>query len=111
MCLKKKNLNGVRRNFRICLCLEIGLRPKEAIPHCEKAISVCQARVQRLKNESKNVSDSTSSSSSASGLDVQAEIETLTSLASELEKKVHKRVALVIQERIILFFRLFIILQ
>ncbi|PON54085.1 N-terminal acetyltransferase A, auxiliary subunit [Parasponia andersonii] len=73
-------------NFRICLCLEIGSQPQEAILYCQKAISVCQARTQRLKNEANNVSESTSSSS-ASDSNKQAEIETLTGLAGDLEKK------------------------
>ncbi|KAI7744871.1 hypothetical protein M8C21_027206 [Ambrosia artemisiifolia] len=38
-------------NFRICLCLEIASKVEESIPYCQKAISVCKARLQRLKNE------------------------------------------------------------
>lgn len=74
-------------NFRISLCLEIGSKPEEAIAYCQKAISVCQARIKRLNDESKNSSESTSSSTSASDTDKQAEIETLTGLAGDLEKK------------------------
>ncbi|WJX60845.1 hypothetical protein P8452_46003 [Trifolium repens] len=88
-------------NFRICLCLEVGSRPEEAIAYCEKAASVCKARLQRLTNEVKSFSDSASSASklerdeqtfpgsesNTSIVDKQAEIETLTGLASELEKK------------------------
>ncbi|XP_062102280.1 uncharacterized protein LOC133812375 [Humulus lupulus] len=73
-------------NFRICLCLEIGSQPQEAIQYCQKAISVCQARTQRLKNQANSVSESTSASST-SDTDKQAEIETLTGLAGDLEKK------------------------
>jgi HAT1-interacting factor 1 len=73
-------------NFRICLCLEIGSQPQEAMQYCQKAISVCQARTQRLKNQANSVSESTSSSST-SDTDKQAEIETLTGLAGDLEKK------------------------
>jgi nuclear autoantigenic sperm protein len=82
--------------------LEVGSRPEEAIAYCEKAASVCKARLQRLTNEVKSFSDSASSASklerdeqkfpgsesNTSIVDKQAEIETLTGLASELEKKV-----------------------
>ncbi|GAB2223998.1 hypothetical protein Droror1_Dr00004743 [Drosera rotundifolia] len=86
-------------NFRICLCLEIGSKAEEAIPYCQKAISVCKSRVHRLTDELKSSSTPASeiyndvdqsfvgSLSNNSGLDKQAEIETLTGLASELEKK------------------------
>lgn len=89
-------------NFRICLCLEIGSKPEEATPYCQKAISVCKSRVQRLMNEVKSVSES-ATSSTASELDQGvnsnvsesdnsvtekgAEIETLIGLCGELEKK------------------------
>lgn len=79
----------------MCLCLEIGSKPEEAIPYCQKAISICKSRMQRLANEVKNTSSGqapeTSSDSSVSGDSVahkEAEIETLTGLCSELEKKV-----------------------
>ncbi|KAK6152679.1 hypothetical protein DH2020_012318 [Rehmannia glutinosa] len=88
----------------ICLCLEIGSKPQEAIPYCQNAISVCKSRVQRLTNEVKNFSGPAETpTASESGLTVQqsssttvtgdsladkeAEIETLTGLCSELEKK------------------------
>ncbi|XP_059458685.1 uncharacterized protein LOC132188281 [Corylus avellana] len=89
-------------NFRICLCLEIGSKPQEAIPYCQKAIAVCKSRVQRLMNEVKSVSESTTSSSASevdqgvisstlhsdnSVTEKGAEIETLTDLCGELEKK------------------------
>ncbi|KAK7858720.1 protein hgv2 [Quercus suber] len=90
------------RNFRICLCLEIGSKPEEATPYCQKAVSVCKSRVQRLTNEVKIASESTTSST-ASELDQGvntnvsesdnsvtekgAEIETLIGLCGELEKK------------------------
>ncbi|CAL0311525.1 unnamed protein product [Lupinus luteus] len=87
-------------NFRVCLCLEVGSKPEEAFSYCQKAISVCKAQLQRLTNEVKSFTDSTSaaeldqdvqtSNGSESGnsiADKQAEIETLTDLSSELEKK------------------------
>ncbi|KAL9260322.1 Histone-binding protein N1/N2-like protein [Drosera capensis] len=81
-------------NFRICLCLEIGSKAEEAIPYCQKAISVCKSRVQRLTDELKSSSgpaseinndvdqSSVGSLSYNSGSDKQAEIETLTGLAN-----------------------------
>ncbi|GFQ01920.1 nuclear autoantigenic sperm protein [Phtheirospermum japonicum] len=91
-------------NFRICLCLEIGSKPQEAIPYCQKAISICKSRVQRLSDEVKNLSgpaetqtasesgqivqpSSSTSISVHSVKDKEAEIETLTGLCGELEKK------------------------
>ncbi|KAL8199370.1 hypothetical protein R6Q57_012938 [Mikania cordata] len=91
-------------NFRICLCLEIGSKGEEAIPYCQKAISVCKARLQRLASEIKCSSGSMASddiesagllgrqSSSASQTtdsvaDKEKEIEILTGLSTELEKK------------------------
>ncbi|CAN6698493.1 unnamed protein product [Malus baccata var. baccata] len=91
-------------NFRICLCLEIGSKPEEAIPYCQKAISTCRSRVRRLMLESRSFSESTTSSSASilePGVthssnvtesdnivtDKQAEIETLTELSGDLEKK------------------------
>ncbi|XWS33699.1 hypothetical protein CRYUN_Cryun22dG0105400 [Craigia yunnanensis] len=91
-------------NFRICMCLEIGSKPQEAIPYCQKAISVCKSQLQRLTNEVK-ISSGSASSSAASELDdgvqqsfngfqtvksvkdKEAEIETLAGLAEDLEKK------------------------
>ncbi|KAJ6774475.1 NUCLEAR AUTOANTIGENIC SPERM PROTEIN NASP -RELATED [Salix purpurea] len=90
-------------NFRICLCLEIGSKPQEAIPYCQKAIAVCQARLQRLIKEVK-ISTESATSSAVSELDEgvqrssnvqadksvtdkEAEIETLTGWSAELEKK------------------------
>lgn len=82
------------------MCLEIGSKPEEAIPYCQKAISVCKSRVQRLSDEAKNLSGSaeapTNSETGITGQlssgdavgDEKSEIETLTGLCSELEKKV-----------------------
>ncbi|KAL5557192.1 hypothetical protein UlMin_039428 [Ulmus minor] len=73
-------------NFRICLCLENGSNPEEAIIYCQKAISVCKARIQRLTDVAKSPSESTASSS-APEADKQVEIETLNGLSGDLEKK------------------------
>ncbi|KAK3223488.1 hypothetical protein Dsin_010513 [Dipteronia sinensis] len=91
-------------NFRICLCLEIGSKLEEAIPYCQKAISICKSRVQRLMSEVKSSAESATSSAASelddgiqqssnacqndkTLVDKEAEIETLTGLAEELEKK------------------------
>ncbi|XP_015964010.1 uncharacterized protein LOC107487827 [Arachis duranensis] len=100
-------------NFRICLCLEVGSRPQEAIPYCEKATSVCKARLHRLTEEVKRILDSTSSVSESqqnvqtsefenSVSDKQAEIETLKGLSSELEKKLEDLQQLVLNPKSIL---------
>ncbi|KAK1433016.1 hypothetical protein QVD17_09920 [Tagetes erecta] len=91
-------------NFRICLCLELASKAEEAIPYCQKAVSVCKSRLQRLRGEIERSSDSVPpasgesagllnrQSSSASQttnavVDKEKEIEILTGLSSELEKK------------------------
>ncbi|KAI3500535.1 hypothetical protein L1887_36357 [Cichorium endivia] len=85
-------------NFRICLCLEIGSKGQEAIPYCQKAISVCKSRLKRLKNEVENSGgncesgvlgrqSSNLSQTNDSVGEKEKEIEILTGLSSELEKK------------------------
>ncbi|KAK4760862.1 hypothetical protein SAY87_005755 [Trapa incisa] len=90
-------------NFRVCLCLEIGSKPSEAIPYCRDAISICKSRGERLTDELKALHESvpsavaasdTSATASSNGLlsnktseDKAAEIETLNGLITELEKK------------------------
>ncbi|KAJ0457614.1 putative tetratricopeptide-like helical domain superfamily [Helianthus annuus] len=91
-------------NFRICLCLEIGSKGEEAIPYCQKAISVCKSRLQRLASEIESLSgsiestkpesagvlarqSSSTSRTTDSVADKEKEIEILTGLSTELEKK------------------------
>ncbi|XP_074309127.1 uncharacterized protein LOC141643736 [Silene latifolia] len=91
-------------NFRICLCLEIGLKTEEAIPYCQKAVSACKSRVHRLMDVIKTTPASMPGSAASETTQVgchsavasqpddivastQAEIETLTSLLGDLEKK------------------------
>lgn len=82
--------------------MEVDSKPQEAIVYCQKATSVCKARLRRLTSEVESISDSTPASeldqdvqkcpgseSNISIVDKQAEIETLTGLSSELEKKVY----------------------
>ncbi|KAL8528616.1 hypothetical protein ACS0TY_006165 [Phlomoides rotata] len=106
-------------NFRICLCLEIGSRPEEAIPYCKKAISICKSRVERLKDEVKSFSEPAESpTASETGQSVQlssitsvssdslakkeAESETLNGLCGELEKKLEDLQQLVANPKSIL---------
>uniref|UniRef100_A0A6M2EH16 Tetratricopeptide SHNi-TPR domain-containing protein n=1 Tax=Populus davidiana TaxID=266767 RepID=A0A6M2EH16_9ROSI len=105
-------------NFRICLCLEIGSQPQEAIPYCQKAISVCKARLQRLVKELKSSTESATSSAVSeldegvqqssnvladkSVTDKEAEIETLSGLSAELEKKLEDLQQLVLNPESIL---------
>ncbi|RYQ80466.1 hypothetical protein Ahy_Scaffold1g106863 isoform D [Arachis hypogaea] len=88
-------------NFRICLCLEVGSRPQEAIPYCEKATSVCKARLHRLTEEVKRINVQTSEFENSVS-DKQAEIETLKGLSSELEKKLEDLQQLVLNPKSIL---------
>ncbi|KAG6775819.1 hypothetical protein POTOM_019318 [Populus tomentosa] len=106
------------RNFRICLCLEIGSQPQEAIPYCQKAIAVCKARLQRLIKELKSSTESATSSAVSeldegvqqssnvladkSVTDKEAEIETLSGLSAELEKKLEDLQQLVLNPESIL---------
>ncbi|EEF40066.1 protein HGV2 [Ricinus communis] len=106
-------------NFRICLCLEIGSKPQEAIPYCQRAISICKSRLQRLMNEVKDSSESAiasavselddgvQQSSNGSQIDVsvtdkEAEIETLTGLSGDLEKKLEDLQQLAVNPKSIL---------
>ncbi|XP_076932280.1 NASP-related protein sim3-like [Bidens hawaiensis] len=87
-------------NFRICLCLEIGSKGEEAIPYCQKAISVCKSRLNRLASEisssgsvgptdteSAGGQSSSASQTTDSVADKEKEVEILTGLSTELEKK------------------------
>lgn len=69
------------------MCLEVSSKAQEAIVYCQKATSVCKARLHRLTNEVKSCSDLTSDSNN-SIVDKQSEIEILKGLSSELERKV-----------------------
>ncbi|KAI3957492.1 hypothetical protein MKX01_001851 [Papaver californicum] len=100
--------------FRICLVLEVGSKPEEAIPYCEKAISVCKSRVQRLRDEvkngatsavpstEKNVDAAVSGSQLSSPPYKEDEIGNLNGLAGELEKKLEDLQQLVLHPTSIL---------
>lgn len=68
--------------------MEVDSKPEEAIAYCEKAASVCKARLDRLTNEVKSITPA-SEAKNKSIEDKQAEIETLTGLSSDLENKVY----------------------
>ncbi|XP_042377206.1 NASP-related protein sim3-like [Zingiber officinale] len=92
----------VELNFRISLVLELGSRISEAIPYCEKAITLCKSRLVRLK-EDENVTAVTGASESSmldsekndsapakeikSTSNLTKDIEFFTEILSELEKK------------------------
>lgn len=97
------------RNFRICLCLELGSNPEEAILYCQKAISICKTRLERLKTEADSLSEPTvataepkhQSSSVVSATEdtvdkKKEEIQTLTDLSGDLEKKVSARLVIIL---------------
>ncbi|CAI0458540.1 unnamed protein product [Linum tenue] len=92
---------------------------EEAVPYCEKAISVCKSRLQRLVAETKSSSESAATSAvsemdegvqqSSTGplpdisvSDKEAEIETLTGLSLDLEKKLEDLQQLAVNPKSIL---------
>uniref|UniRef100_A0A804KP66 Uncharacterized protein n=1 Tax=Musa acuminata subsp. malaccensis TaxID=214687 RepID=A0A804KP66_MUSAM len=97
------NRRIVELNFRISLVLELGSRIKDAIPYCEKAISLCKSRLQRLKENTTSlttpaeaVGNSVSGSEKSDNLTAEdarfssnfvEEIELFSSILIELEKK------------------------
>ncbi|KAF6163561.1 hypothetical protein GIB67_022126 [Kingdonia uniflora] len=74
---------------------KVDILPEEAIPYCQKAISVCKARIQRLMNEMKSSVGSASTTITSQNVDQSmdgnqadaSEIETPTGLSRDLEKK------------------------
>ncbi|THU48118.1 hypothetical protein C4D60_Mb09t22840 [Musa balbisiana] len=97
------NRRIVELNFRISLVLELGSRIKEAIPYCEKAISLCKSRLQRLKENTTSLttpaeavgssvsgsekSDNLTAEDARSSSNFVEEIELFSSILTELEKK------------------------
>lgn len=47
------NRRVVELNFRICLVLEVWSKVEEAIPYCQKAISLCKSRLKRITEDVK----------------------------------------------------------
>ncbi|KAF6166544.1 hypothetical protein GIB67_005406 [Kingdonia uniflora] len=89
---------------------QIAELPEEAIPYCQKAISVCKARIQRLTNEMKSSVGSASTTITSQNVDQSAdgyqadasEIETLTGLSGDLEKKLEDLQQFVLQPKSII---------
>jgi nuclear autoantigenic sperm protein len=76
------------------LVYELASKIGEAIPYCAKAISLCKSRIQSLK-DSKDASlagkDGESAAEEGSEKSApEAEIEQLTGILTELEKKVKR---------------------
>lgn len=86
----------------------MGSKADEAIPYCEKAIMICKSRVDRLRKEVNSKSDEGALSvidhvniqptvipqSGNDSSDKEVEIETMTGLTSELEKKASSKSSL-----------------
>jgi nuclear autoantigenic sperm protein len=80
----------VELNFRICLVYELACKTEDAIPYCAKAISLCKSRIESLK-KSKVVllagKDDNASTVRVSEKAQEDEIESLTGILGDLEKK------------------------
>ncbi|KAJ8460041.1 hypothetical protein OPV22_032967 [Ensete ventricosum] len=97
------NRRIVELNFRISLVLELGSRIKDAIPYCERAISLCKSRLQRLEENTTSLttpaeavgsslsgsekSDNLTAEDARSSSNFVEEIELFSSILTELEKK------------------------
>jgi nuclear autoantigenic sperm protein len=65
----------------------------EAIPYCAKAISLCKSRLQNLKSAKENLladGDSVSADGGSKKSSVEDEMEVITGILPDLEKKVIK---------------------
>lgn len=86
------------RNFRICLVLEVWSKVEEAIPYCQKAISLCKSRLKRLsedveptplpENDASIVKETGSGMGDTAPPIDEGEKEVLSDILSELERKV-----------------------
>ncbi|TVU40693.1 hypothetical protein EJB05_14163 [Eragrostis curvula] len=82
----------VELNFRICLVYELASKTQDAITYCAKAISLCKSRIQSLTNSRDALlackDDSASAAEGGSEKStLDNEIELLTGILSDLEKK------------------------
>uniref|UniRef100_A0ACD5UZF8 Uncharacterized protein n=1 Tax=Avena sativa TaxID=4498 RepID=A0ACD5UZF8_AVESA len=81
----------VELNFRICLVYELASKIGEAIPYCAKAVSLCKSRLQNLKTAKENLladgGDSVSADGGSKKSSVQDEMEVVTGILPDLEKK------------------------
>ncbi|XP_031484367.1 uncharacterized protein LOC116253600 isoform X2 [Nymphaea colorata] len=67
-------------HFKLCMALQMDNKIKDAIVHCEAAVSACEAKCQRLKMEVAN-------SCGASSMEKDEEIKTLEQLLVDLNAK------------------------
>uniref|UniRef100_A0ACD5U9H0 Uncharacterized protein n=1 Tax=Avena sativa TaxID=4498 RepID=A0ACD5U9H0_AVESA len=81
----------VELNFRICLVYELASKIGEAIPYCAKAVSLCKSRLQNLKTAKENLladgGDSVSADGGSKKSSVEDEMEVVTGILPDLEKK------------------------
>lgn len=82
----------VELNFRICLVYELASKIGDAIPYCSKAISLCKSHIETLKS-SKNAllpgkdGDAVTAEGGSEKSGPEAEIDQLTGILTDLEKK------------------------
>ena len=73
---------------------ELASKIGEAIPYCAKAVSLCKSRLQNLKIAKENLLADGGESASADGdskkSSVEDEMEVVTGILPDLEKKVNK---------------------
>jgi nuclear autoantigenic sperm protein len=76
------------------LVYELASKIGEAIPYCAKAISLCKSRLQNLKNAKESLladgGDSASADGGSKKSSVEDEMEVITGILPDLEKKVNK---------------------
>ncbi|KAJ1287548.1 hypothetical protein BS78_02G018500 [Paspalum vaginatum] len=82
----------VELNFRICLVYELASKIRDAIPYCAKAISLCKSRIETLKSSKDALlagkdGDVSAAEVGSEKSGPEAEIEQLTGILAELEKK------------------------
>ncbi|AQK52273.1 Tetratricopeptide repeat (TPR)-like superfamily protein [Zea mays] len=81
------------RNFRICLVYELVSKIRDAISYCAKAISLCKSRIQNLKSSKDALlagidgGDASAAEGGSENSTVEKELEQLTSILPDLEKK------------------------
>ncbi|AQK52274.1 histone-binding protein N1/N2 [Zea mays] len=83
----------VELNFRICLVYELVSKIRDAISYCAKAISLCKSRIQNLKSSKDALlagidgGDASAAEGGSENSTVEKELEQLTSILPDLEKK------------------------
>ncbi|KAI4986312.1 hypothetical protein ZWY2020_018942 [Hordeum vulgare] len=90
--VRPDNIRIVDINARICVAFELASKVGDAIPYCEKSISVCKSRIQNLKNAKEDLlADNDVYTSAAEGSSgnrsPEDEISFLTAVLARLQKK------------------------